>query len=210
MIPDHIIPTAEIDPLPVNLADRRDFQTILATTTRQVVLSRARRDSEGRLLGRSPLLVGLARETYLPRHAVPTHAFSETDRLMARPAEFAGEIQAQSATACWRNWHLPDLTPHDGPGQPTIRSRSRSSAAHNRPAHSLACCAIRSATCGSTGSAGANQRATRNHWCSNRWNSATWSTVFWIWPCEILSSPGGSPQQARVRFRPLSSGRVLR
>ena len=42
LIPDHIIPTAEMDPLPVNRADRRDFQTILATTTRQVVLSRCR------------------------------------------------------------------------------------------------------------------------------------------------------------------------
>ncbi len=123
LIPEHIILTAEIDPLPVNLADRRDFQTILATTAQQVVLSRARRDSEGRLLGRSPLLVGLGSENYLPRHAVPTHAFSETDRLMARPTEFAGEAQAQSATACWRDWHLPDLTPHDGlvrPNQPLI------------------------------------------------------------------------------------------
>ena len=32
LIPDHIIPTAVLDPLPVNLADRRDFETILATT----------------------------------------------------------------------------------------------------------------------------------------------------------------------------------
>jgi hypothetical protein len=32
LIPDHIIPTPVLDPLPVNLADRRDFETILATT----------------------------------------------------------------------------------------------------------------------------------------------------------------------------------
>jgi hypothetical protein len=62
LIPDHIIPTSEIDPLPVNLADRRDFQTILATTAKEVALSRTRRDSEGRLLGRSPLLDGHAME----------------------------------------------------------------------------------------------------------------------------------------------------
>ena len=42
-----------------NLADRRDYETILATTADTVVLSRARRDSDGRLLGRSPLLAGL-------------------------------------------------------------------------------------------------------------------------------------------------------
>jgi hypothetical protein len=53
LLSDHIIPTAELDPLPVGTADRRDFATILATSERQVVLSRARRDSDGRLLGRS-------------------------------------------------------------------------------------------------------------------------------------------------------------
>src|SRR5690606_4721392 len=58
LIPDHIIPTPVLDPLPVNLADRRDFETIIATTADTVVLSRARRDSDGRLLGRSPLLAG--------------------------------------------------------------------------------------------------------------------------------------------------------
>jgi hypothetical protein len=114
LIPNHIIPTNEIDPLPVNLADRRDFQTILATSTRQVVLSRARRDQEGRLLGRSPLLSGLGEEQYLRRHAVPVHAYSETDRLMARPEEFALEPQATSATACWRDWLRSQLTAHDG------------------------------------------------------------------------------------------------
>lgn len=114
LIPDHIIPTNQIDPLPVNLADRRDFQTILATSTRQVVLSRARRDQEGRLLGRSPLLSGFGEEQYQRRHAVPLHAYSETDRLMARPEEFALDPQATSATACWRDWLRPQLTAHDG------------------------------------------------------------------------------------------------
>jgi len=114
LIPDHIIPTTQIDPLPVNLADRRDFHTVLATTAKEVVLSRARRDSEGRLLGRSPLLDGHEQEVYLRRHAIPSHAFSETDRLMARTAEFALEPQAISATSCWRDWHRPEITPHDG------------------------------------------------------------------------------------------------
>jgi hypothetical protein len=114
LIPDHIIPTAEIDPLPVNLADRRDFQTILSTTEKEVVLSRARRDSEGRLLGRSPLLDGQATEVYLGRHAVPMHAFSETDRLMAHPAEFRLNTQAASASNCWRDWQRPEMTAHDG------------------------------------------------------------------------------------------------
>lgn len=114
LIPDHIIPTGLLDPLPVNLADRRDFETILATTTGEVVLSRARRDSEGRLLGRSPLLAGRGDDTYLRRNAVPAHAFSETDRLMARPQEFAIDPQAVSARGCWRDWQRSEITAHDG------------------------------------------------------------------------------------------------
>ena len=114
LLSDHIIPTAELDPLPVGAADRRDFETILATTTAQVVLSRARRDDDGRLLGRSTLLQGQPEETYLRRNAVPNHAFSETDRLMARPQEFRATPQAVSAMACWRDWHREDITPHDG------------------------------------------------------------------------------------------------
>ena len=114
LIPDHIVPTPVLDPLPVNLADRRDFDTILATTADTVVLSRARRDSDGRLLGRSPLLAGHGDETYLRRNATPTHAFSETDRLMARPQEFAAAPQAACAQGCWRDWRQAEITPHDG------------------------------------------------------------------------------------------------
>lgn len=114
LIPDHIIPTPVLDPLPVNLADRRDFETIIATTADTVVLSRARRDSDGRLLGRSPLLAGRGDETYLRRNATPAHAFSETDRLMARPQEFAADPQAVGAQGCWRDWRRAEITPHDG------------------------------------------------------------------------------------------------
>ncbi|RCK34598.1 PD-(D/E)XK nuclease family protein [Thalassospira xiamenensis] len=114
LIPDHIIPAPVLDPLPVNLADRRDFETILATTAETVVLSRARRDSDGRLLGRSPLLAGGVDETYLRRNATPAHAFSETDRLMARPQEFAADPQAVGAQACWRDWRQAEITSHDG------------------------------------------------------------------------------------------------
>lgn len=118
LIPDHIVPTGELDPLPVSLADRRDFETILATTSGGVVLSRARRDNDGRLLGRSPLLAGHGDETYLRRNAIPTHAFSETDRLMARPQEFASDPQAISARTCWSDWRQAEVTPHDGLARP--------------------------------------------------------------------------------------------
>jgi hypothetical protein len=114
LLSDHVIRTSELDPLPVGAADRRDFETILATTESEIVISRSRRDSDGRLLGRSPLLQGQPAETYLRRNAVPVHAMSETDRLLARPAEFMVSPQAASALECWRDWHRPELTPHDG------------------------------------------------------------------------------------------------
>lgn len=114
LIPNHIIPTDVLDPLPVSVADRRDFETILATTSGEVWLSRARRDSDGRLLGRSPLLAGYSEEIFLRRNSVPVHAFSETDRLMARPEEFASNPQAISARACWRDWQRQEITAHDG------------------------------------------------------------------------------------------------
>ena len=115
LLSDHIVPSAELDPQPFAAADRRDFETILATTEHQVVLSRARRDEEGRLLGRSSLLLQAGTdETYLPRNAVPAHAFSESDRLVARPQEFRALPQAQAAFDCWVNWRRPEMTPHDG------------------------------------------------------------------------------------------------
>jgi len=114
LLSDHIVSSAELDPLPAATADRRDFAIILATTAAEVVLSRARRDGEGRLLGRSPLLHGMPAETYLRRNAPAAHACSETDRLLARPDEFATLTQAQAAQLCWRNWQRTDLTLHDG------------------------------------------------------------------------------------------------
>lgn len=114
LLSEHIIPTAELDPLPVTAADRRDFETILCTTSAQVVLSRPRRDGEGRLLGKSPLLRGQPEARYLRRNRRPVHAMSETDRLVARPVDFAATPQATSATGCWQNWQRPVVTAHDG------------------------------------------------------------------------------------------------
>ena len=114
LLSDHIVPTSELDSLPVTAADRRDFETILCTTAAQVVLSRPRRDGEGRLLGKSPLLRGQPVARYVRRNRRPAHAMSETDRLVARPADFGAFAQALSATACWQDWQRPTVTAHDG------------------------------------------------------------------------------------------------
>ena len=112
LIPDHVIPIEMLDPLPISDADRRDFQTI-RFTAKSVSISYSRRDVEGRLLGRSPLLAGL-KEVYLARARIPEHAASESDRLLARPSEFGKTAIAASGLACWRDWFRPEITPHDG------------------------------------------------------------------------------------------------
>jgi hypothetical protein len=61
----------------------------------------------------------------LRRNRVPDHAFSETDRLTARPQEFQGLPQAVAASTCWRNWLRAEVTPHDGlvrPDHPVIKA----------------------------------------------------------------------------------------
>ena len=58
--------------------------------------------------------MGIKTETYLRRERVPEHATSEADRLLARSDEFKGSIRSTSAVSCWRNWHIPELTAHDG------------------------------------------------------------------------------------------------
>jgi hypothetical protein len=113
LIPDHVMPIDELDPLPIADADRRDFVTILAAA-KMVTASFSRRDVEGRLLGRSPLVTSMKKEVYLGRARMPEHAASESDRLLARPAEFATTPVGVSALACWRDWQRPAITAHDG------------------------------------------------------------------------------------------------
>jgi hypothetical protein len=114
LLPNHVVPVEILDPLPVHEADRRDFETILRTTARQVVCSRARRDAEGRLNGLSPLYPKSPVPLHRQRSRIPEHAAGWSDRLFARPAEFQALPVARSALACWIDWHTDRLTGHDG------------------------------------------------------------------------------------------------
>src|SRR5262249_21175634 len=91
---------------------KRDAQTIVLAA-QSVAISLSRRDAEGRMLGRSPLISDIP-VTYLDRAGSPEHAFSEADRLLARPSEFSKLPIAVSGLACWRDWHRNELTAHDG------------------------------------------------------------------------------------------------
>jgi PD-(D/E)XK nuclease superfamily len=112
LIPDHIIAINDLDPLPVADADRRDFATIIASA-KHATISFSRRDVEGRLLGRSPLIADM-NVIYVSRGRIPEHAASESDRLLARPSEFRNSSIARSGLGCWHDWTRPEITAHDG------------------------------------------------------------------------------------------------
>lgn len=113
LLPDHIIPQQELDPLPVSEADRRDFETILACAAAEVAMSRSRRGTDGRLLGASPLFA-LDEEQELTKARAPERAASRGDRLAARPGEFITTPAGLAARDTWRDWHMPVVTAHDG------------------------------------------------------------------------------------------------
>lgn len=50
----------------------------------------------------------------MKRGRIPGHAFSETDRLLARPQEAAIVPAIASGVACWRDWRKAVVTAHDG------------------------------------------------------------------------------------------------
>jgi hypothetical protein len=114
LLPDHVIAAARLDPLPVHQADRRDFVTIRDMTSRELACSRARRDSGGRLNGISPLYPRSDTEVYYAQSREPAHAASASDRLLARPDEFARFPLAVSAHLTWSEWHQVKITGHDG------------------------------------------------------------------------------------------------
>ena len=114
LLPNHIVATECLEPLPIHEADQRDFHTICKMTASEIVCSRARRNSDGRLNGISPLYPRDTEEAFLARSRAPDHAASASDRLMARPEEFARSPHARSALGAWIDWHSGKLSRHDG------------------------------------------------------------------------------------------------
>jgi hypothetical protein len=52
------------------------------------------------------------------RARIPEHAFSESDRLLARPEEAGQSALVTSSRACWRSRSRREFTPHDGAIRP--------------------------------------------------------------------------------------------
>jgi hypothetical protein len=114
LLPDHILCRHRLDPDPITERDRRAFARIIAHASGACVLSRSRRDAQGALLAASPLLAQSKPAASLKRGRTPRHAFSDADRLLARPQDAAASPAIAGATACWRDWQTPAVTAHDG------------------------------------------------------------------------------------------------
>jgi hypothetical protein len=124
LLPSHILDPALLEPASVTVQDRTHF-AVLRDAAAEIVYSRSRRDSEGRLLGISPLAPSELASEHLQRSRTPQHAFSESDRLLARRQEFSETEGAKSAISCYRNWRSPEITAHDGlmnSGHPVIEA----------------------------------------------------------------------------------------
>lgn len=113
LLPGHLVPPSQLEPLSIPDFDRLCFRQ-LCNQSSDVVYSRSRRGNDGRLLGPSPLLPSGIEVKRLARARIPQHAFSESDRLLANPKEFRQSTLAESAAACFADWRKPELTAHDG------------------------------------------------------------------------------------------------
>ena len=88
------------------------FNVIVGAASGGLALSRPRRSAEGG--SQSPSRLWPVDSVELERTRVPAHAFGEADRLLARPRDAAADPGLSRARNCWRDWHRPELTAHDG------------------------------------------------------------------------------------------------
>ncbi|MDQ7250542.1 PD-(D/E)XK nuclease family protein [Dongia sedimenti] len=114
----------QLEPIPRPEQDIRAFETIRAHAVGSFCVSRSRRSAEGTLLSPSRLFPVDGVEVFAKARA-PAHAFSESDRLLARPLEAREKPTLALAVAAWRAWQSPDFTAWDGqvgPDDPVVRA----------------------------------------------------------------------------------------
>lgn len=114
LIPPHILPSHVFNPDSVTEQDRRSFVVITGNATSGCVLSLSRRNAQGGRIAASSFIEPGRPAEVLKRSRVPRHAFSEADRLLARPDEASSSSTLAAADLCWRNWRRSAITPHDG------------------------------------------------------------------------------------------------
>lgn len=124
ILPDHVLPRRRLVPISTAERDRLYFELLVSRPAEEIVLSRSRRSTEGALQSASALWPATLPVRICTRSRIPEHAFSETDRLLARAVEAGRSERIKAASSCWRDWNREDATAHDGtvrPGHPAVR-----------------------------------------------------------------------------------------
>lgn len=113
LIPQHLLDRRTLSVLTTAERDRRHFEVIRDGTREVLILSRPGRSAKGGIL--SPSSLWPMDEVVHKRDRIPEHAFSEADRLFARPRDAKQLAHVRQSRLCWRNWQRESmLTPNDG------------------------------------------------------------------------------------------------
>ena len=117
LLPQHLLGQLRLPSAAAAEHDQAMYDIIIGQS-RNYTLSRANRSATGSLQAPSTLWPK-DREQLVGRSAIPKHAFSESDRLYARPTDAGKDLQVRASRACWRAWRDGDQhTAHDGRVRP--------------------------------------------------------------------------------------------
>ena len=105
LLPDHILSRRALIPVPVAQRDRQSFDILHRAGPEEIVLSRSQRSTEGALQCQSAFWPATVAARTNARTRIPEHAFSESDRLLARAAEAGRSDHIKASLTCWRNWN---------------------------------------------------------------------------------------------------------
>jgi hypothetical protein len=114
LVPNHVMPRRNLAPVSITERDRAAFAMLLGRTSQAVVISRGQRSAKGALQCASALWPAGMVAQQRTRSRIPVHAFSEADRLLARPSDAGKSPRIKASRSCWLNWHDSKATPHDG------------------------------------------------------------------------------------------------
>ena len=117
LIPQHLLGHVRLPSAAAAESDQA-MHDIIVGQSRSHTLSRAYRSATGSLQAASTMWPK-DRERVVGRTAIPAHAFSESDRLYARPTDAGKDPQVRASRACWRAWWDSEQhTAHDGRVRP--------------------------------------------------------------------------------------------
>jgi hypothetical protein len=112
LLPDHLLGGLRLPS--ANVADDDlMMHDIVTSQSEGYALSRGHRSATGTMQAAS-VLWRHDHERVVGRSAIPAHAFSESDRLYARPVDAGKAPQVRASRACWRAWNSEEHTAHDG------------------------------------------------------------------------------------------------